>query len=157
MKVREPKELLGYCGFYCGDCLGYTGVIADAAKSLTEVLEQYRFRRTAECVFPQDLADYDNLCQMLRFMSGLHCPGRCRTPAKDRPPSGCAVRICCEEKGFYSCHECEDFETCDTLASLHSRLHTDACLKNLRAIRQVGLDAWLADGKKHHYWDENDR
>jgi hypothetical protein len=94
---------------------------------------------------------------MLRFMSGLHCPGRCRTPAKDRPPSGCAVRICCEEKGFYSCHECEDFETCDTLASLHSRLHTDACLKNLRAIRQVGLDAWLADGKKHHYWDENDR
>ena len=39
MKAR--KDLLAYCGFYCGDCLGYTGVIADAADNLTQVLEKY--------------------------------------------------------------------------------------------------------------------
>jgi hypothetical protein len=155
--MKDQRDLLGYCGFYCGDCLGYTGVIAGAAKNLMDVLEQYKFRRTAECIFPQDLEDYDNLCRMLRFMGGLHCPGRCRTPEQDRPRSGCPVRTCCAERGFYACYECRDFETCDTLASLHAGLHTQSCLRNLRAIREVGLGAWLAGGKKHHYWDNDER
>lgn len=60
--------MLAYCGIYCGDCLGYTGVIADAAK--------------------------------------------------------------------------------DFLA--HS------CVKNLRAIKKMGLDAWIRRGKRHCYWDKED-
>ena len=44
MKAR--KDLLAYCGLYCGDCLGYTGVIADAAKNLMMVLKKYKFDRT---------------------------------------------------------------------------------------------------------------
>jgi len=28
--MKERKDLLAYCGFYCGDCLGYSGVIARA-------------------------------------------------------------------------------------------------------------------------------
>ena len=153
--MRDPLELIGYCGFYCGDCLGYTGVIADAAKNLNEVLDTYKFRRTAECIFPQDLENYDNLCEMLRFMSGLRCPGRCRLSEEDQPDAGCAVRACCKRKGFYACHECEDFETCDTLASLHGGLHTAACLENLQAMKKMGVEAWLAGGSKHHYWDED--
>jgi len=70
--------LLAYCGFYCGDCLGYTGVIADAAEDLLKVLEEYRFHRTAECVFPVKLRDYDEFCEMLAFMAGLRCSGTCR-------------------------------------------------------------------------------
>ena len=153
--MKDPRELLGYCGFYCGDCLGYTGAVADSARNLMDVLDRYQFRRTAECIFPEDLEDYDNLCEMLRFMAGLHCPAKCRTHEQGRPQSGCEVRACCEQKGLYACYECDDFETCTTLASLHGGLHTDSCLKNLRAIKKMGLEVWLADGRKHHYWDED--
>lgn len=38
--MKERKELLAYCGVYCGDCLGYTGMIADAAKNFMMVLER---------------------------------------------------------------------------------------------------------------------
>jgi hypothetical protein len=155
--MKKPEDLLGYCGFYCGDCLGYRGVIAEAAGNLLDVLERYDFRRTAECVFPQDLRSYDNLCEMLRFMRGLRCPGSCRENRESRPRTGCEVRACCEENGYYSCHECDDFETCARLTSLHQGLHADSCRKNLRAIREMGLETWLAEGKKHHYWDEADR
>lgn len=63
MKAR--KELLAYCGFYCGDCLGCTGVIAEAATTFA-----------------------------------------------------------------------------------------GSCVKNLKAIRDMGLEAWLAAGPRHCYWLE---
>ena len=148
------KDLLAYCGFYCGDCLGYTGVIADAAQNLVEVLKSYKFDRTAECVFPQQLADYDGLCEMLEFMAGLRCSGVCRKGEGGGGASGCEVRSCCEEKGLYACYECDVFETCDKLSALHQGLHTDACARNMRAIREMGLEAWLARGKRHCYWIE---
>lgn len=63
--MKESKDLLAYCGFYCGDCLGYTGVVANAAQGLMEVLETYKFDRTAECVFPEVLSEYDKFLEML--------------------------------------------------------------------------------------------
>lgn len=153
--MKERKYLLAYCGFYCGDCLGYTGVIADAAENLMEVLEKYKFDRTAESVFPEQLRDYDKLHEMLDFMTGLRCAGVCREGEQDAP-SGCQVKKCCRDRGFYACYECDDFETCDTLDSLHKGLHTDACVKNMKAIREVGLEAWLTSGKRYMYWGEVD-
>jgi hypothetical protein len=116
-EMKERKDLLAYCGFYCGDCLGYTGVIADAAKNFMMVLEKYKFDQTAKSVFPENLKDYDRLCEMLGFMTGLKCPTICR----ERKDSGtsCKVRKCCRERGFYACYECGDFEICEKLKSLH--------------------------------------
>jgi len=38
--------------------------------------------------------------------------------------------------------------------SLHKGLHTDACVRNMKAIREMGLEAWLTSGKRHTYWGE---
>jgi hypothetical protein len=154
--MKERKDLLAYCGFYCGDCLGYTGVVADAANSMMEVLGTYQFHRTAECVFPEQLRDYDKLHEMLGFMTGLRCPGICRKEEQDRGLSGCEVKNCCRDRGFYACYECDDFETCELLHSLHKGLHTDSCVKNMKAIREMGLEAWLTSGQRHTYWSEVD-
>ena len=151
--MSEHKDLLTYCGFYCGDCLGYTGVIADGAARFEAVLEKYKFDRTAECVFPQELADFDRFREMLGFMTGLRCPGVCRGGGQT---SGCEVRRCCIENGFYACYECDGLETCEPLKSLHEGLHYAASMKNLRAIREMGVDAWLAQGERHCYWHEED-
>ncbi|HEY45062.1 MAG TPA: DUF3795 domain-containing protein [Anaerolineae bacterium] len=153
--MRGSEDLLAYCGFYCGDCLGYTGVVADAAQGLMDVLETYKFDRTAECVFPSQLREYDKFCEMLGFMTELRCSGICRQEGGVRP-SSCEVKNCCIEKGFFACYECDDFETCDKFESLHKGLHTGACVKNMRAIREMGLEAWLAGGERHCYWDETD-
>ena len=150
--MNERRDLLAYCGFYCGDCLGYTGVIADAAKDFVTVLEKYKFDQTAKSMFSKKLKDYDKLCEMLNFMTDLRCSKICR----DREDSAttCKVRRCCRDRGFYACHECDDFESCEKLKSLHGTLHHDSCIKNLKAIKEMGLDAWIAKGKRHCYWDE---
>ena len=152
--MKERRDLLAHCGSYCGDCLGYTGVIADAATDLMEVLEKYKFDRTAECVFPEELRDYDQFCEMLGFMAGLRCPGICKEGKPDGSPFGCEVKNCCIDRGFYACHECDDFESCDKLRSLHKGLYADSSARNLRAIREMGLEAWLVSGKRHCYWNE---
>ena len=143
--MTASKELFAFCGFYCGDCLGYTGVIADGAEAFKVVLDRYQFGRTAKAVFPRELAEYARFYEMLEFMTTLRCPGICRNPVADPDASTCAVKKCCLDKGIYACYECDAFETCETLNSLHEGLHTEPCLKNLRAIRQMGLEAWLAE------------
>jgi hypothetical protein len=152
--MKGKKELLAYCGAYCGDCLGYTGVIADAAEGLKKVLEKYQFEKTAQCVFPGKLKEYDSLYQMLEFMTDLRCPGKCRE-GKDTETS-CAVRKCCREKGFYACYECDELERCEKLRSLFNGLHYEADMQNLKDIREMGLEAWLSRGKRHVYWENDD-
>ncbi len=76
--MKERKELLAYCGIYCGDCLGYTGAIADATKDFKMVLDKYKFDRSAKCIFPDQLKDYDRFYEIVGFMSGLKCPMICR-------------------------------------------------------------------------------
>jgi hypothetical protein len=155
--LDAPVELLAYCGFYCGDCLGYTGVIADAAEAFKVVLDRYQFERTAECVFPQELAEYGKLLEMVGFMTELRCPGVCRRGDPNRPSSAdlgsCKIKACCIEKGYYACYECDQFEACELHRAVHEGLHYDSCIKNMRAIREMGLEAWLAGGRRYCYWN----
>jgi hypothetical protein len=150
--MKERKDLLAYCGFYCGDCLGHTGVIADSAIRFKKVLEKYRFDRTARCVFPEELKDYDRFSEMLEFMAGLTCGKVCREKEDDE--TTCEVRKCCIDKGVFACFECDDFETCESLESVHVGLHYDSCLKNLRAVKEMGLEEWIQRGRRYCYWNE---
>jgi hypothetical protein len=145
----DKRTLLAYCGLYCGDCMGYTGVIADAAERFKAVLEQYRFGKTAGAMFQEELAGYDNLVEMVGFMTGLRCPAACRLRTDHM---SCSAKNCCIDKGYFACYECDEFETCEKLRAVHVGIHEEACTLNLKAIREIGLDAWLESGERHCYW-----
>ena len=150
--MTDKKTLLAYCGMYCGDCLGRTGVIADAASEFKAVLDKYKFRRSAECVLSKQLPDFGDFEEKLGFMTGLRCKQVCREREDDA--IACTVRRCCIERGYFACHECGDLETCDKLSSHYNSLHYDAWMKNLKAVRDLGLEEWLENGPRHHYWDK---
>jgi len=143
--MGEREDLLAYCGLYCGDCAGYSGEIADIARNLMNVLEKYRFERTANCLFPEKLKEYDEFCEMLRFITDLKCPTICRE--RDDSSTSCEIRRCCREKGYYACYECDDFEMCKKLKTLED-LHRDSCVENLEGIKEMGLKAWITMGKR---------
>ena len=145
-------ELVTYCGIYCGDCLGYTGVIADAADEFLDVLDRHKFYLNAKNMFPAQLSDYDSLVDMLLFMTELRCHKTCRERTDEE--ARCAVMDCCKSRGYFSCHECNDFEHCEILASSLGGLHLEASLRNLREMRDMGLEAWIREGIRHHYLDE---
>jgi hypothetical protein len=147
------KELLAYCGIYCGDCLGYTGVIADAAEDFRSVLEKYDFEKSAKAIFPDQLKDYDKTFDQITFMSGLRCPITCRE-RKDGNVD-CEIRKCCISKSFFACYECNDFEVCEKLKVMEG-IHYKAMIKNLKEIKSMGLEEFISKKKAHHYWDKED-
>jgi hypothetical protein len=119
------------------------------------VLDKYQFYRTARCVFPEELKDYDGFYEALTFMTGLRCKKICRESADTE--TSCIVRRCCRKKGLYACYKCDEFEECDKLRStLMEELHADSSMANLREIREMGLEAWITKGKRHRYWDDVD-
>lgn len=150
--MPDKKQLLAYCGMYCGDCLGFTGVIADAAAEFKKVLDKYEFRKSAESILPEQLPDFGKFEERLAFMTGLRCPQVCRERQDDTVQ--CEIRKCCIDYGYFACYECEKLETCDKLSLIYCELHYESWMKNLKAIRSLGLDAWLESGPRHHYWDE---
>jgi len=139
---RIDVGLLGYCGLYCGDCPGHTGEIADAAASLITALDRSGFDEVAAALFSEQLPHYAALGPALAFLSRLRCAGVCRAREEH-----CDIARCCLAKGLDGCHECNDFESCPTLARLEKN-HGDSCIVNLRGIRRLGAQAWLESGER---------
>ncbi len=148
--VEENKNLLAYCGLYCGDCFAYKGKIADLARDLRKELRDVKFDKTAESlsslsffeVFKNYKQSYDVLGAMVKFRCKRACKG-------GGGPPFCKIRKCCQKKGIEGCWECDEFETCNKLDFLKEN-HGDAHIKNLRKIKRAGLDDFIK-GKRLWY------
>jgi hypothetical protein len=150
----EAKEnLLGHCGLYCGDCAGYSGEIAAASVELKKAIDKYHFNLTAKELYNEELEEFENFYEMLQFMTKLKCPQVCRE--RDATKESCEIKKCCLENGFFACYECGEFKECDKLKSLED-LHGDSCIKNLEAIKEMGLSKWVQKGKRLWFGSENE-
>ena len=147
--MAEEKDLLAYCGLYCGDCFGYKGKIADLARDLRKELRQAKIARTAEALsevpFFAVFKDYPQCYEVLGAMVKFRCRKTCRGGGG---PPFCKMRQCCQKKGIDGCWQCDEFETCEKLDFL-KQVHGDAHLKNLRLIKKQGIEQFVA-GKR--YW-----
>lgn len=141
----EDKELIAYCGLYCGDCFNYKGEIADLARDLRKKLREAKFDRVSPGLanFFKEFADYERCYEVLGAMVRLRCKRTCRNGGE---PPACKIRSCCQRKNIQGCWECEEFQTCAKLDFLKP-VHEDAHLKNLDKLKKQGTDKFLA-GKR---------
>ena len=143
----ENKDLIAYCGLYCGECINYKGEIADLARDLRKKLREGKFDRVAQGLsdFFKEFKNYEQCYEVLGAMVKLRCKKACQGGGG---PPFCKMRICCQKKGIEGCWECEESDTCEKLDFLKP-IHEDAHLKNLRKLQKQGIDKFL-EGKK--YW-----
>ena len=80
--MPEDKDLIAYCGLYCGDCFGHKGTIADLARDLRKELRQAHFGRIAgamaETPFFAVYKDYPVCYEVLGAMVKFRCKKSCR-------------------------------------------------------------------------------
>ena len=145
--MEESKDLIAYCGLYCGDCFNHKGEIADLARDLRKKLREAKFDRAARGMsgFIKEFENYGQCYEVLGGMVRLRCKKLCR---EGGGPPFCKIRICCQKKNIEGCWECAEFETCDKLDFLKS-VHEDAHLKNLAKLKKQGTDKFI-EGKR--YW-----
>ena len=145
----KERDLIAYCGLYCGDCFGYRGEIADLARDLRKELRQARFDKTAQFMstfsFFKVFKNYPQCYEVLGALVKLRCRKTCKGGGG---PPFCKMRKCCQKKGIDGCWECAEFETCQKLDFL-KQSHGDAHIRNLRIISKKGTEQFL---KGKRYW-----
>ena len=145
VEVEKNKDLIAYCGLYCGDCFSYKGRIPDLARDLRKELRQAKFDKVAEGIPFKEFQHYSECYDVLGAMVRLRCKSACRGGGGN---PFCPIRKCCQKKGIEGCWQCDEFGTCKKLDTLKP-VHGDAVIKNLTKIKKSGVDAFI-EGKR--YW-----
>ena len=142
----EEYNLMGFCGLCCEDCFNHKGEIADLARDLRKKLREANFNKVSQGLskYFKDFKDYEQCYQVLGAMVRLRCNKTCRNGGGN--PS-CKARVCCQKNGILGCWECDEYETCTKLDFLKP-IHGDANLKNIKMIRNKGINAFL-QGKRY--------
>ena len=150
MKNKE-KELTAYCGLYCGDCIRYKSKASELARNLRDELQRVQFDKYAEVksISVEEFRHYKECVEVLGAIAGLQCNNTCR--GGGCPTFKCKIIECCTKKGFAGCWECDEFEQCSEHDFLEP-FHGDLPKKNLRRIREFGLEEWLENREKFFKW-----
>ena len=83
-------------------------------------------------------------CAKCKLLEKGDCAG-CRGPLDKHWSPGCQFLPCAQDKGHRYCFECDDFP-CDKLEAFASdgHEHHRLAVENLKAMKAMGLEAWIA-------------
>jgi len=149
---KQEMELTGYCGLYCGDCIRYWSKAADLARDLLSELQNVQWDKYAEVksLSVKELEHYQECCEVLETIVRLQCNRACRVGGGCSTFS-CEIVECCRKRGFEGCWQCDEFEDCQKFEFLKP-FSGDRLLRNLRKIKEVGLDKWVEHRHRFYVW-----
>jgi hypothetical protein len=80
LMVKPDKNLVAYCGLYCGDCFFFKGEIADLARDLRKKLREARFNQNYQefVKFAKEFKDYPQCYKVLGAMVKMRCKRTCQ-------------------------------------------------------------------------------
>ncbi|UCE15870.1 MAG: DUF3795 domain-containing protein [Candidatus Bathyarchaeota archaeon] len=146
MVATGPASFVGYCGLYCNACGIRQEKIKASVNSLREIIAAYGFDK----LMPE-LAEWEpsfkHYSEFNQVMNGLvklfgDCPG-CLQGGGD---PNCKVRSCAKEKGYRTCAECNETETCENLAPYLKGYK--GLTMALQSIREDGVEKYAEEMQK---------
>ena len=147
-------DLAGHCGLYCGACGIRQGRIKQAVENLRNVIGAYGFDKIAPELAKWEPA-FQHYNEFESVMDGwVKLFGECPGCIKGGGDPNCAVRVCCKQKGFVTCAECGEMDTCEKVKQYGPR-----ALEGLGKIKAMGVDRWAQEMQKkvdagYSYLDE---
>jgi hypothetical protein len=146
----QDKDLTAYCGLYCGDCVRFKCKASDLSALLLDELERIRFQEYSKVKrrHAKELEHYESMIIALKGISSIKCDVPCRLGGDG---GSCQIIGCVKDKAIEGCWECAEFEECDKLIFL-KQFHGDALLKNLRKIKDFGINFWAIHREKCYPW-----
>lgn len=126
----KPDWEISICGLNCAQCDMYQAGHGNE-KLRNEIVEWLRKERN-ETVKPEK----------------IRCEG-CRGPVDAHWSSDCKMMSCASKRKLVHCFQCEDFP-CKTLTDFASDgvSHHKRTVENLKRMKQIGIDAWIAEQNK---------
>jgi hypothetical protein len=146
MTPKDLADFVGYCGLYCNACAIRQEKFKTAVNSLRGLITAYGFDK-----FMPQLAKWEpsfkHYNEFNQVMDGFvkmfgECPG---CPKGGGDPN-CKVRTCAKRKGYRTCAQCKETETCDHLAP-YRRSHLEL-VDALQNIKQNGAEKYAQQMQK---------
>ncbi len=150
MEMNETEKI-AYCGLFCGECIIKDQKIGKQSEQLLNVMKTPKFQKLSAGLpeispeFWGKLIHVEKTKAMLEAMCNLDCDRSCK---KGGGGSSCEIRICCKDKDFNGCWECEEMENCRVLDSIFP-VHKGTNVRNMQIIKEKGIGAFLSGEK---YW-----
>jgi hypothetical protein len=146
-------DLVGYCGLHCGACGIYQGRIRQAVENLRRVLGAYGFDKMSSelAQWEPSFKHYQEFEQVMDGVVKLF--GGCPACVGGGGDPTCPIRQCCKPKGYATCAECSEMNSCDKLKQ------REWALQRLRQVKEQGVKNWAEEmeekvGAGYCYLDE---
>ena len=117
--------LAGICGLHCGECEVYV------AFSEGDLDKQEEIAASISRQFNTEVGIEQIMC------------GGCRGPEEISFCAGCRIRPCATKRGYTTCAECDEMDTCKILGALLATDMGPAARRGLEEIRELGTELWL--------------
>jgi len=149
MASTDPASLVGYCGLYCNACGIRQGKFKTAVNNLRDIIATYGFDKIMSELskWEPSFKHYNEFDQVMNGLVKMFgdCPG-CLQGGGD---PNCKVRLCAKQKGYRTCAECGEADTCENLAPF--RKGYKGFTQALQNIRQNGIGRYAAEMQKKVY------
>ena len=142
MAETDLASLVGYCGLYCNACGIRQGKIKTAVNNLRDIIAVYGFDKMMPelAKWEPSFKHYDEFNQVMDSLITMFggCPG-CLQGGGD---PNCKVRSCTKQKGYRTCAECNETETCEKLAPYREGYGLTPALQS---IKQNGIKGYAEE------------
>ena len=146
MASTDPASQVGYCGLYCNACGIRQEKIKTAVNNLRGIIAAYGFDKMMPelAKWEPSFKHYNEFDQVMDGLAKMFggCPG-CFQGGGD---PNCKARSCAKQRGFRTCAECDEAETCENLAPY--RKGYKGLLPGLQSIRQNGIGRYAEEVQK---------
>jgi len=151
MGTEQARELVGYCGLYCGLCGIYKGrIVAKVAADLQELVAAHEFADWVPRFVKIDFS-FSEFEKGLAYFCDEQRGPYCQHPCKEGGGPPCKIRPCAQGKDLEICFECDEFP-CELLSRFLER-HPEI-IEEKEAFERLGMERWLglkADEAKRGY------
>jgi len=130
MVAIDPVTLVGYCGLYCDACRIRQGIIKEAVNGLRDILDSYGFDKIMPGLanWEPSFKHYDEFKQVMDGLVKMF--GYCAGCFENGGDPNCKVRLCARQKGYRTCTECEESQSCQKLKPY--RKYFDPALQSIK-------------------------
>ena len=138
--IDEQKDLVGYCGAYCGECGMYKGrIYAKVAKDFLEILRASDYADWLP-KFVKLNFNFNDFMKGVEFFSKKNAESYCQEPCKQGGGAPCESRPCARKRGIEIRYECQDFP-CKHLDWILEKYPER--MEDSERFKKLGLKGWV--------------
>jgi hypothetical protein len=138
---ENVKNQIGFCGIWCGSCLGGNDAIQELTRKYEQIIK--RSQSALEKWGPKEF----NFSQFMKGLACIKAMPLCPGCKKGGGNPTCEIRMCALKKNVINCSQCDALTECKNFESLEqSNPKTKEELKKIGNVDQKKvIEKWMSE------------